>query len=441
MVQTSTKNESKMDAGVSADDIDEATARHEAERLAAVRRYDILDTPPDGAFDRICALAARIFAAPVATVTIVDEKRIWFKAQTGIEVAEIPRESGLCASAILQGEPYIVNDARTDPRTIANSLVTGEMGVQFYAAAPIVTRDGFQLGTINVIDTEPRETNAADEETLRDLAAIVLDEMELRLSAAHVIAAERELRQVAGIEQARAEEISSTLQRSLKPPSLPDIPGLEIAAHYEPFSEIGGDFYDVFPMESGRWGFFLGDVVGKGPEAARLISLARYTLRTAAMLKEDLGAILTDLNSALLMELDGQGNSPTCTVVYGEIDVSKERTEVSLAAAGHPAPIVVRSTHEAWCAPASGTLLGAIEDVAFDTCRLSLGQGDALVLYTDGILDLEINGSRSDEEWLARSLSDAPEIRAPAIIDWLNFKIAGLEGPLRDDAAILVFSR
>ncbi len=156
----------------------------EAARLRAVTRYSILDTPPDGAFDRVAALAARWFGTPFATVSIVDSDRIWFKATSGLEgVTQIGRDPGLCASAILQDEVYHVDDARNDPRVADNPLVHGDLGIQFYAAAPLITPDGFRLGTVNVLDTVPHEVNDADLATLRDLAAIVMDELELRLSS------------------------------------------------------------------------------------------------------------------------------------------------------------------------------------------------------------------------------------------------------------------
>lgn len=156
---------------------------NERERLEAVRRYEILDTPPDGAFDRITALAARIFDVPISIVSVVDSDRIWFKSHHGVDVAEIGRDPGLCASAILQYEPWLVTDAEVDPRTLTNPLVVGELGLRFYAGAPLTTRDGYNLGTLNVIDTEPREVTGPETATLKDLAAIVVDELELRLAA------------------------------------------------------------------------------------------------------------------------------------------------------------------------------------------------------------------------------------------------------------------
>ena len=130
---------------------------NEPQRMLAVQRYDILDTPPDGAFDRIAALAARLFDVPIAIVSVVDTDRIWFKAHHGLDVTQIDREPGLCASAILGDRPLDRQDAATDPRTLANPLVAGEFGLRFYAGAPLTTHDGYNLGTLCVIDHEPRE--------------------------------------------------------------------------------------------------------------------------------------------------------------------------------------------------------------------------------------------------------------------------------------------
>lgn len=152
-------------------------------RMRAVGRYEILDTPPDGAFDRITSLAARIFEVPISTITIVDHDRIWFKSKYGLDADEIGRDPGLCASAIIDNEPWVVNDASTDPRTFDNPLVRGDLGLRFYAGAPLKTGDGHNLGTLNIIDRVPRELSEEEKLTLTQLAEIVVDELELRLSA------------------------------------------------------------------------------------------------------------------------------------------------------------------------------------------------------------------------------------------------------------------
>ncbi|MBA3895983.1 MAG: GAF domain-containing protein [Sphingomonadaceae bacterium] len=160
---------------------------NEAQRLAAVRRYDILDTPPDGAFDRITALAARRFGVPISIISIVDEDRIWFKSHHGIPVEQIGRDPGLCASAILSNDAHILPDASVDPRSLANPLVAGDFGLRFYAGVPLTTADGHNLGTLCIIDKEARPINQSQIEDLKDLAAIVMDQIEMQLSARRAV--------------------------------------------------------------------------------------------------------------------------------------------------------------------------------------------------------------------------------------------------------------
>ncbi|MBW3592455.1 MAG: GAF domain-containing protein [Actinobacteria bacterium] len=157
---------------------------NEQGRLEALRRYGVLDTPPNGAFDRITRLASTLLEMPIAIVSLVDHDRIWFKSSVGIHgVDEIGRDPGLCASAILVDEPWIVDDARNDPRTLANPLVAGEFGLRFYAGSPLRTGDGYNLGTLCVIDRKPRALTQEQVAILDDLAALVIDELELRLAA------------------------------------------------------------------------------------------------------------------------------------------------------------------------------------------------------------------------------------------------------------------
>lgn len=167
----------------------DSASQREIERLTALHSYEILDTPPDGAFDRITALAARHFHVPVALVSLVDEDRIWFKSRHGLDADQIPRSPGLCASVIFSDEAYVVRNALEDPRTLANPLVAGAMGLRFYAAVPLVTHDGHRLGTMNIIDFVPRDLDAAGLSDLHEFAGLVMDQMDLRLSARKTIAA------------------------------------------------------------------------------------------------------------------------------------------------------------------------------------------------------------------------------------------------------------
>lgn len=175
-------------------------SQNEAVRLAALRRYEILDTPPDGAFDRVTSIAARIFRVPISIVTLVDEDRIWFKSRHGIDIPQIPRDPGLCASCILGDEVLAITNAVEDARVLANPLVAGEFGLRFYAGAPLRTREGHGLGSLCVIGFEPRPISKEEEAYLKDLAAVVMDEIELRLSARRLARYEDHLRQAQKME-------------------------------------------------------------------------------------------------------------------------------------------------------------------------------------------------------------------------------------------------
>jgi GAF domain-containing protein len=160
---------------------------NEEKRIEELKRYNILDTPPDGSFDRITRLAATLFDVPIAIISLVDTDRIWFKSAYGLNVNQINRDPGLCASAILSDDLYVVDNAATDPRTLANPLVAGEFGLRFYAAAPLQTEGQCNLGTLCIIDKTPRSLTEKEQKILKELSEIVMDEMELRLALRNTV--------------------------------------------------------------------------------------------------------------------------------------------------------------------------------------------------------------------------------------------------------------
>jgi diguanylate cyclase (GGDEF)-like protein len=159
----------------------------EANRLCALRRYDVLDTAAEQAFDDLTELASTICGTPIALISLLDENRQWFKSRQGIEVTETPREHSFCAHAIRNpGEVMQVADARCDPRFSHNPLVTGEPRIRFYAGAPLVTPDGTALGTICVIGREPRQLNETQRGALSALSRQVVAQLELRRAVAEL---------------------------------------------------------------------------------------------------------------------------------------------------------------------------------------------------------------------------------------------------------------
>jgi len=151
---------------------------NESERLKALHALGILDTDPEERFDRLTRIARRFFRVPIALVSLVDAERAWFKSRNGVERAEVPREHSFCAHAILDADQLlVVPDVTMDDRFRTNPLVADSDGIRFYAACPVKAPDGTALGTICVIDREPRQLDSDDATVLRDLAELVEQEL------------------------------------------------------------------------------------------------------------------------------------------------------------------------------------------------------------------------------------------------------------------------
>jgi GAF domain-containing protein len=159
---------------------------NETERLKALREYQILDTKSEQAYDDITTLAAHICGVPMAMISLVDEFRQWFKSKVGLEQQQTPREVAFCAHAILDNKPFIIRDASRDKRFADNALVTGEPYIRFYAGIPLFNPEGLALGTLCVIDREPRRLSADQQKALQALSRQVMALLELRRVAARL---------------------------------------------------------------------------------------------------------------------------------------------------------------------------------------------------------------------------------------------------------------
>ena len=153
---------------------------NETARLEKLASYGILDTGPEEAFDRITRLAARMFRAPTALISLIDENREWIKSRHGFDLEEVPRSEAFCAHTILRDDVMVVADASKDPRFSGSRLVRGKPHVRFYAGAPLIAPDGFNIGSLCVIDMRPREMSPEDCEALRDMACVVVQAFEWR---------------------------------------------------------------------------------------------------------------------------------------------------------------------------------------------------------------------------------------------------------------------
>jgi hypothetical protein len=199
--------------------------QNESKRLKVLWQYEVLDTVPEEVFDDLTELAARICEAPIALISLVDEKRQWFKAKVGVTISETSRELSFCAYAITQSDLFIVPDATQDKRFANNPLVTSDPKIRFYAGAPLITPDGHALGTLCVIDKVPRELRPEQKQALRILARHVVTQLELRRRSCELVDVRGEnLRFKGELEKARAELAAASRQlarRKAKPAPAP----------------------------------------------------------------------------------------------------------------------------------------------------------------------------------------------------------------------------
>ncbi len=255
---------------------------------------------------------------------------------------------------------------------------------------------------------------------------------------------ERELlaaRRTAEGERSRLQQLVAGLQRSLLPAALPAPPGLETAAHYHMASrdQVGGDFYDLFPLPGDRWGFFLGDVCGKGVDAAAVSATARHTLRAAAVHDPDPAVTLAYLNAVLYQDYHSERHRH-CTVVFGVLTPGPDGYTATVAGGGHPAPLLLRADGTAQYQPMTGgTLIGILPEARIATRTVPLLPGDILILYTDGLTEARTAGG--DGRYGSNALLDFAGGLAPStaagVVTALAGLVAGLPYGLDDDVAFM----
>jgi PAS domain S-box-containing protein len=305
-----------------------------------------------------------------------------------------------------------------DPEGLAKVLEP--MGIVSWMCVPLMAR-GRILGAISFISTRSgRRYGSEDVSFAQDLArraALAIDNTRLFE------------------ERTR---IARSLQKSLLPPELPPVPGIETAARYRPAgigNEVGGDFYDLFDMGGGRWGVVVGDVCGKGAEAAALTGLARYTIREAATHDERPSAVLTSLNNALMRQAELQ----LCTVAFGSLEPGPDRARFTVSCGGHPLPILLRADGRLETAGRAGTILGVFEDPDVPEAEVELGPGDSVLLYTDGVTDERSATEGFGEQRLKSLLRSCRGMGAEGIADVIDRAVMEFrpEDP-RDDVALLV---
>jgi PAS domain S-box-containing protein len=281
---------------------------------------------------------------------------------------------------------------------------------------------GKTLGAITLVSAESGrrfdEDDLAFAEELARRAALAVDNARLYQETSH---------------------IAEVLQRSLLPPALPEIPGIQLAARYRAAGEgieVGGDFYDAFATGDGSWAVLIGDVCGKGPDAAAVTGLARHTLRAAAISEAKPSALLTALNEAVLRQ---RADQMFCTVTHIRLHPNEAGARATICCAGHPLPILLGADGSVRTIGRPGTLIGIFPDPELADDVVDLVPGDTVVLYTDGVIDEREEGQVFGRERLEGLLASCAGMDAESVALTIEDAVISFRSrPPRDDIAILV---
>jgi PAS domain S-box-containing protein len=424
--------------------------------------------------------AARLRVETAQANAVVERRRLEFLAYIGLRMASsmdyaatldevaraaIPDIADLCAVRVVghDGRPQALAVAHADParEQLARDLL---VSASLPGAADAMRTGEHQL--LAEITEDALVAAATDEEQLRRLRELglrsslsvpmrasgrVLGTITLGFGESGrsfasedlVVAIALAARAGLHIENARLyterSSIADTLQKSLLPAELPEIPGLEVAARYRAAgdqNEVGGDFYDVFPSEPGVWTAIIGDVSGKGAPAAALTALTRHTLYAAALRESSPARNLAFLDEAMRRRaLDGASFS---TVIYVRVCPGDDSAALTLASGGHPQALILRAGGDVERVETPGTLVGVLESARFEDREARLAPGDLLLLYTDGAIELRRRDLAFGERQLEQVLREHAGLPAEDVVDAVGRRIEELQdGSPRDDVALL----
>jgi sigma-B regulation protein RsbU (phosphoserine phosphatase) len=401
-----------------------ARSTRRLQQLQAVTDATLSGRGFDDLAQRLLGTLRAVLETDSATLLLLDRSgtELVEHSTVGVETdgpaVTVPLGLGIAGKIAGTATPLVADDLSTfEPkRHWLTDVMSSLMG------APLVFQ-GEVRGVIHVATRDPRRFS--------------VDELEVLELAANRIASALERASLADGRAAMAQ----ALQRSLLPESLPEIHGVELAALYRPFSpddEIGGDFYDVFPHGDGSWAVVVGDVSGKGPDAAAVMGLAAHTLRASGRYESRPSAVLRALNDALI-GAEWVSAERFCTVCQMRLRPEPDHLRITLCLAGHPLPYLVRADGSSEHVGKTGTIIGSFVEPNLHDVSLDLGPGDALIAFTDGLIEHRDVGVETGERRLREYLLGCRGRPAEEIVGGIEHRL--LDESLPDDDVALVVVR
>jgi serine phosphatase RsbU (regulator of sigma subunit) len=406
-----------------------ATAEHAEDRLRklqAVSDAANAVSSLDELVEKVLPVVRDAVLADGASFLLLSENRkeLRYQGRVGVEEEEgedaaIPLGAGASGRIAATGRPLVIAELR--PEDVISRALRQRRS---YVGVPVRV-GGRVAGVLHASSSQPGAFQEDDADFLQSIAD----------SLAVTIERTRSFDQ--------RDRMATALERALLPVALPHVPGFEVATMYRPSrfgDDVGGDFYDVFG-DGDVWYLAIGDVCGKGPEAAAIMGMTRVSLRSLAREHHSrpLPELLELLNGFLLdSELMGDR---FCTVCIAKLELSEGRATVTTCLAGHPPPLLVRADGSLGTVGRPGSLLGLFEDISLHETRAELGRGDTIALFTDGITELSVERPDEGESMLRSALLAAATDDAAGIVKAIERTLLEPRGELRDDAALVVAKR
>ena len=369
---------------------------NELDRLSDLYSLNLLDTNKEERFDRLTRLAQRAMNVEICYLALVDENRQWLKSKCGVSIDETHRNVSFCAHTIAEDAIMIVPDALQDERFRDNPLVTNDPYIRFYAGYPLKGPNGMNIGTFCIADGEPRNLNAEQQELLIEYASLVQRELNLL----DVIESQGKLLET----QIELEKVQRNLHRELGeaadfvhqklPPRFED-EKFKLDWAFLASSQLGGDMFGMDRLSDDRYLIYLLDVAGHGIGASLMASAVQNTMQqilTELQTKADSSsgteptispaAVLQNLNSHFQME---SNQDKFFTIWCGVVDLAEQ--QIQFANAGHPAPILFDSTHQATALSQDSLMIGVVPHAVYTDMQIEYAADSRLILFSDGILE------------------------------------------------------